>query len=112
MRKHAVEHFSPGFVLVEALVHEVTQVAAALRNSGGNHFFDTLGRGPLEGVVAHLVPEEAYEVARRGKADAEYFGILGGVGEFVERAGLRLGADRQQRDLARIDERPVAYRNL
>ena len=51
--------------------------------------------------AAGLAAEIGHHIPRGGEADPEHLRLGGLVGEFVERAGQRLGALRQKLDLTR-----------
>ena len=104
-----IKHLSPALVLIEALMHKVSQVAATLRDSDGNHLVDAAISGiTLKPVITCFVAQEADEVSRRREADAEHLGIFCRVMKFVKRARCWFRFRRQQADFLRVDIFPIA----
>ena len=57
--QYPIKHLSPALVLIEALMNKVSQVAATLRDSNGNHLVDTAISGiALKPVITGFVAQK------------------------------------------------------
>ena len=100
----AVEHLAPLLVLVEALIEEVPQKTAALRDAPADGVTEARHRVVRGRVVLH----EADQIARAGQADADHPGIGAAIDNVVDAAGLEAAVEG---DGAAVDEVPARARD-
>src|SRR5205814_599774 len=100
----AVEYFSSLLVLIEALIQEVAEKAAALRHAPGGGGAQARRRVAGRRVVFH----EAHEIARAGQPETDDARVGAAVDDVVDAAGLEAAVER---DRAALDKAPLRARN-
>lgn len=101
MGHRPVEDLGALFVGVEALIDEVAQEAAGLRNPERHRVLDA-GKRAL-GVMADIAPKKRVEIAGRHEGEARRHRVLCRIDEVVDRAGIHVGRTVDL-DFRRADE--------
>ena len=104
--EHTIKHDASSFVFVEALVDEVAQEAAGLRDTPADGACDARQRITFGGAG---VLEEADDVAGAGETNANHARVAGAVDHVVDQPRLEATVER---DRSGAGEAPGAARDL
>jgi hypothetical protein len=106
-RKDAVEHLTPGKILVEPEIDQIAKHAAALRDAEAERAADARAPFRRQRIVCRGMPQERNDVADRGKADTHHDRVAGTVNELVDRAAVEARCGRpRDLDMPVIDQAP------
>ena len=98
-RPQPVVHPAPGyraFILIKTHVQPAAQVIARLRAATSDAVFDAARHGVGRArVIPGGVFEKCPDVAPRGKADAEYVRVFGGVHHLIELGGIKAALEAE-----------------
>ena len=102
-RQNAVEHLASREVLVEAVVHQIAQHPAALRDAEAQRVADARSQR----IAIRRMAQERDDVADRREADAHHDRIARAVDELEDRAAIEAWRGRaRDLDVAVIDQPP------